>query len=272
MIPFHANQFWWLSHELLRLEKEVGDSLTTGWSAEIGAAMAFAEGQCKAIELGDAAMLPLYSIRGTLQKFDLTGQYAIDIRQELRALRKAIEVELGKRGFAYVTAEDKKYFEQNRLFGDQVYNAFPSARFDLKEAGNCLACGINTAAGFHLMRAAEIGLWELGKDRQIPSAQGGKVEFSEWGRTIQALEVAIQQIAQWPNSAAKEDAHRFYNSSIVEIRAFNDGWRRHIAHVRKLQQPLTGDEVRALSGHVERFLKHLASRIAEGHYTPTIWT
>jgi hypothetical protein len=121
------------------------------------------------------------------------------------------------------------------------------------------------------MRAAEIGLWELGKDRQIPLAKSNKIEFSEWGPIIGELESAIKAITQWQNSPSKEDAHKFYNSLLVEIRAFNDGWRRHIAHVRRSQVPLTDDETRALCGHVERFFKHLATKVSEGNYTPIIW-
>ena len=121
------------------------------------------------------------------------------------------------------------------------------------------------------MRAAEIGLWELGKDRQIPLAQSGKIESSQWGAIIGELEKAIEGITQWPNSPSKEDAHRFYNPLLVDIRAFNDGWRRHLAHVRKFQLPLAEVEALALCGHVERFLKSMATKISEGNHTPIIW-
>ncbi len=271
MNRFHAVQFWWLAHELMCLEKELGASLSREWSPHVNAVMVFAEGHCKAIGLGEAAMLPLYSIKAELQKFDLTIDYATDIKPQLKAMRKGIEVELDKRRFAYVPPESSKFFAQERLFGEEVYVAFPSARFDLTEAGNCLACGMNSAAGFHLMRAAEIALWELGRDRQIPLAQSGKIEFSQWGVIISELEKAIEGITQWPNSPAKEDAHRFYNPLLVDIRAFNDGWRRHLAHVRKFQLPLAEVEALALCGHVERFLKSMATKISEGNHTPIIW-
>jgi len=90
-------------------------------------------------------------------------------------------------------------------------------------------------------------------------------------RIIGQLEPAIIAIQRWPNSATKEDAHKFYNSSIVEIRAFNDGWRRHIAHVRPFQPPMANDEARALWGHVDRFLSMLATKFGEGRYTNLIW-
>jgi hypothetical protein len=121
------------------------------------------------------------------------------------------------------------------------------------------------------MRAAEVALWELGKDRQIPVAQSGKIEFTEWGIIIDQLETALMAIRQWPNSAAKEDAHRFYNRAVVEIRSFNDGIRRHLAHVRKQQIPIEENEALANWGHVSRFMRTLSEKIAEGKYTPLIW-
>jgi hypothetical protein len=122
------------------------------------------------------------------------------------------------------------------------------------------------------MRAAEVGLWELGRDRQIPLAKSGKIEFAEWGVIISELEDAVRLIQQWPNSAMKEEAHKFYNTAIVEIRSFNDGWRRHSAHARPHMPRMEPDEALALKGHVFRFMNTLAKKIGVGKYTPLIWT
>jgi hypothetical protein len=178
---------------------------------------------------------------------------------------------LDREAFFMVPGPLVRYIDQEKLFGEEVFSAFPSARFDIKEAGNCLACGMFSAAGFHLMRAAEVGLWEMGRDRQIPLAQSDKVEFAEWGEIIKELEHSVKAIQQWPNSTAKEEAHRFYNAALIEARTFNDGFRRHIAHVRKTQAPLLEAEAIALCVHVERFLKTLSSKISEGIYTSPIW-
>ena len=216
-----------------------------------------------------------YSVR----QLDLAGHYlsanpppnVTEVKAELRRITDTLITELKDGKFLFIEPGLTAYVDNPAPFGQTVFDAFPSARFDITEAGNSLACGLNKAAGFHLMKAAEIGLWELGKDRQIPLAIAGKIEFSEWGIIIGELETAVRAITQWPNSPAKEDAHKFYNSSLVEIRAFNDGWRRHIAHVRKTQQPMHGDEALALWGHIERFLKSIAAKISEGNHTPVIW-
>jgi hypothetical protein len=191
---------------------------------------------------------------------------------KLNNLRELMESEMNKRLYLSVSEKIDSYYAKEHPFGFEVFSAFPSARFDISQAGTCLACGCNTAAAFHLMRAAEIGLWELGRDRQVSSAQNQKIEFMEWGKIIGELEEAIQAIKQWPNSPLKEDAHKFYNHALVEIRAFNDGWRRHTAHVRTTQKALDEDEALALWGHVNRFLSELSGKITEGNHTPLIWT
>jgi hypothetical protein len=190
---------------------------------------------------------------------------------KMDALLSLMQSEMEKHLYFSVQGDLTRYIDAKALFGSQVGLAFPSVELDLKEAGNCLALGRNAATIFHLMRVAEIGLWELGRDRQIPLAKSGKIEFTEWGLIIKELEDAVKAIQQWPNCSTKEDAHKFYNHAVVEIRAFNDGWRRHAAHARANMPPTSPEEARALWGHVERFMKTLAGRIAEGHYTNLIW-
>ncbi|MBI3895486.1 MAG: hypothetical protein HY313_06105 [Acidobacteria bacterium] len=215
----------------------------------------------------------------SVRQVDLAGHYlsanpppnVSEAKTELRRIIDTLITELKERKFLFVESSLIGYVDNQAPFGQQVYDAFPSARFDITEAGNSITCRLNSAAGFHLVRAAEVGLWELGKDRRIPLARAGKIEFAEWGHIIGELENEIKAIQQWPNSYVKEDAHKFYNSALVEIRSFNDGWRRHLAHVRKTQQPLRDDEALALLGHIERFLKIIATKISEGNYTPTIW-
>jgi hypothetical protein len=62
----------------------------------------------------------------------------------------------------------------------------------------------------------------------------------------------------------------FYNLALVELCAFNHGWRRHAAHVRP-DPEIHDDEVIALWGHVSRFLIKLAIRIGEGKQTQLVW-
>ena len=194
-----------------------------------------------------------------------------ELQWKLDCLRELMESEMKNHLYFSVQGNLAKYVDGKALFGREVQSAFPSIEGDLKEAGNCLAFGCNPAAGFHLMRVAEIGLRELGRDRQIPLATSDRIEFSEWGKVIGQLEESVKAIQNWPNSALKEEAHKFYNYAVVELRAFNDGWRRHAAHPRANMPPMSPEEAIALWGHVERFMKTLAGKISEGKYTSLEW-
>ena len=194
-----------------------------------------------------------------------------EFQYDLYHLAQLLESEMRKRLCFAIPEHLGRYVDQHEPCGPAVFKAFPSARADLTNAGNCLGCGLNTAAAFHLMRAAEVGLWELGRDRQIPLARSGKIEFSQWGSIIGELETAVKNIQQWPNSPAKEEAHKFYNYALTGIRAFNDGWRRHAMHTRPDLPEMQPEEALALWGHVSHFFETLASKIEEGHYTQLIW-
>jgi hypothetical protein len=98
----------------------------------------------------------------------------LELAIRLDSLRQAIMDETVFRIYLAIPSELSQYVNQEKPLGDAVYNAFPSARADLSETGNCLACERNMGAAFHLMRAAEVGLWELGRDRQIPFVASGR--------------------------------------------------------------------------------------------------
>jgi hypothetical protein len=153
-------------------------------------------------------------------------------------------------------------------FGGEVDEAFPSAAFDIKEAGNCLAVECNVAAVYHAMRAVEFGLRVIARDRRITFPKG-PVEVQQWGEILRELEKSVATIQQWPKGTAKEAAHEFYNKALLEIRSFNDAYRRHVMHSRAKQY----DRYEALSvvEKVERFMKLLATKISERKRTPLIW-
>lgn len=91
------------------------------------------------------------------QRIDSGQTYFPEVMdKELEGLMETIVMELSKQTFAYLPGPNSQYFEQEKLFGPIVHDNFPSAREDIKEAGNCLACGLDSAAVFHLMRVAEI--------------------------------------------------------------------------------------------------------------------
>jgi hypothetical protein len=191
---------------------------------------------------------------------------------KLESLRVLMESEMGKQLYFRVEERVTRYVNRRDAFGAEVKTAFPSIEIDLVEAGNCIAFGCNAAAILHLMKVAEIGMWELGRDRQIPVAKSGTITCCEWGDIINQLEAALKVIqGTWPKSPSKSEAQTFYNHAIEELRAFNGGYRRDAAHARPGMLPPTPEDALAAWGHVERFMRVLATKIGEGTYTSLVW-
>ena len=88
--------------------------------------------------------------------------------KEVRALREDIQQGLAAQKFAYILPGNAKYFGQEQPHGKQVYDAFPSARFDLREAGTCLACNLNLAAVFTSCGPPRLGCGSSGETEEYP--------------------------------------------------------------------------------------------------------
>lgn len=73
-------------------------------------------------------------------------------------LRTSLARDLNESVFLFLSLPDTKYYQQEQLFGSEVFESFPSARYDVGEAGNCYVLGRHTACVFHCMRILEKGL------------------------------------------------------------------------------------------------------------------
>jgi hypothetical protein len=229
MVEFLVIHWWWLSHELMRLEKDSGDP--AGWNLEVKMVMEFAEHHFNLVPLGDAARLPFGRIRAEVQKFELLGQYTRDVKQELSALRDGIQVELGKLHFASLPAATDQFFEQEKLFGDLVYDKFESARQDVKDAGNCLAAGLPTACVFHLMRVAEFGLRSIA--RKVGVKLKKRLDFATWGEVIQGINRALASVRAQPHGPGRNRKLQFYSDAAEQCMYIKDLWRNEVSHTRK---------------------------------------
>ena len=78
MNTFRATQFWWLSHELLRLETELSEPTDEVggrvlWIADVRARMDYTWNQCESIGLKstDISMVPYFNITAELQRLQI---------------------------------------------------------------------------------------------------------------------------------------------------------------------------------------------------------
>ena len=188
-------------------------------------------------------------------------------------LREDIRVALSRRIFLYIQDDRSEYVDNEKLFGATVFDAFPSAQRDIKEAGNCLAVECGTACVFHLMRASEFSMRALARDRGVQFADK-PLEEKEWGQILPNLDAKITALRMAANSnwppGRKDEQLRFYSDAVQELRGFNDAWRRHVSHADS-RAFYERDEALGVYKHVRLFMQKLATKISEASVTDEYW-
>ena len=214
--------------------------------------------QCQGFQLAET--------KNRIQRFEFQLQGAASIAvtqrmivQELDEIKAIVFRELQKSKFLILDSEKEGFFHRDSLFGDQVNQAFPSAASDIKEAGNCLAMELNTAAIFHLMRAVEIGLRTWARHLKV-RIKRTPLEYAEWGTLIGQIEKKIDLITLKPRGPKKSEALEFYRGVLGEFNAFKDVWRNNIMHSRRSYNQ---DEAKEVCSHVRGFMQRLSRRVSE---------
>jgi hypothetical protein len=190
------------------------------------------------------------------------------IKAHLVVVSNAVIKDLHEHEFFSVAQDRSGFVGQEQLFGEKVHQAFPSAREDLMAAGDCLAAECGTAAVFHLMRVAEIGLRALAQDRRVAIPKNKPLELATWEDIIRELEGAEKEIHTYPKTLAREAQYEFYHGALMQFRAFKNVFRNQVAHTRKAYDRLRAESV---FNQVKDFMKILATRINENARTPKIW-
>jgi hypothetical protein len=148
-----------------------------------------------------------------------------------------------------------QFFERDDLFGKVFHDAAsPEINAEIKAAGNCLAADLNTAAVFHLIRAAEFGLREFvihfKADKHFPK----QLEEWDWHQLIEAADKEVNPLAAKKLEAAaaaapKSPGHpilalgssaappprekaKWYRIALSEFRILKDVWRNDVMHTR----------------------------------------
>jgi hypothetical protein len=213
---------------------------------------------------------PLTAIRTTLL-WSKTGKplYAAAI-SEMRHVVEAVKHELTSHQFYALSSPSDVLFDRANLFGKEVTDAFPSASFDIQEAGSCLATDRYTAAVFHLMRAVEWCLRALCKDvglnRSHQKNKSGKVKYTpisyaDWELMLSQLHPKIDaKMNRMRKGKQKQEAQEFYYPILQDLRAFRDAWRNHVMHTRA---QYSQSEATTVLDHVRRFFRSLALKVKE---------
>jgi hypothetical protein len=184
-----------------------------------------------------------------------TIEVLCDLMQDLDgSLRKAIF----KKKLVFLENAKEKFLNKSDLFSKAVYETIPESAYDIHAAGNCLAFDLNTAAVFHLMRVAEIGLRCLAGE--VGVKLGCAIEYATWGEVLSAIDDKLKLIKNTtPRGDPREGELQFYTQLSQEIRSFNYAWRDPIMHARtRFDDPLQAENI---YNHVRRFMDVLAAKM-----------
>lgn len=229
-------------------------------------------------EAGQAALVDLKPLLDQCEKLSLTasardlkrisvelavGQITSPegLRARVNGVLNCARDELFAVRFGFIPDSKKDYFNKESLFGKAVAHAFPDAAPDIKEAGNCLAHGLYTAAVFHLMRVMEFGLRGLStrmkakaiikklKQTTIP------IELATWEEIICTLETKLAQLRMKARSADREKRIEVCNELLKDFRCVKDLWRNKVVHAR---ESYDAEVAQSAFNHVRSFMQRIA--------------
>lgn len=180
-----------------------------------------------------------------------------EIKSEIEGILEAFWKETKYCHFLFLPKNVAGYYEQEALFGESVLKSFPSAKQDVREAGNCFATGLNTAAVIHLMFAANAAVLALTKHLKVKIKNP---EHQDWGPLLKAIEAKLEHAHGLGRGPKKQKEVEFYADILGELRALKDVHRNSVSHARKrYNEP----EALGVLERVKALMQRLATRLSE---------
>ncbi|MGH9709131.1 MAG: hypothetical protein ACRD37_01110 [Candidatus Acidiferrales bacterium] len=274
MLEFSARMFFWtgsalesiIGNCLVSSLPVAGDTPIFNMTAPINEGtrsksleqLAHVEEQFRQIGLPIAAetskeLMTALQKNGSSQNF----QWLID---QIQAIRNLAHKELRGKAFFYVPAERTKFFPTKKtqhLFGDAVGAAFPSATFDIAEAGISLALARGTGCVFHLMRALEVALSVLG------NKFGVSLAHTNWAPAIEEIERKTRNLHKepaWKLLPDYKEQQEFYSQAASHFGVLKDAWHNYTMHARGFY---TEEQAARIFENVKGFMEKLSERLHE---------
>ena len=180
---------------------------------------------------------------------DLTPDH---VSRAVENIRERLEDELKNLSFFYVEPSRIRFYDKTPPDGDGITASFPSAEYDLREAGNCLSLDRFTATVMHSMRALEPGLDALADVLGIKRGNSG------WGRDLNNLQTAWS--AKSSDQSTPNWMRLIFPPALAEFRYFAEAWRNRSMHARARYGE---EEAGRVLEHVLSFLRILAPKLNE---------
>lgn len=173
--------------------------------------------------------------------FQLNGSH---IEHQFNHLYSGLLFDLKREAFFHMPESHAKRYNAKDPFGVDVTKDFPSALFDVLEAGNCFACGRYTASVYHSMRVLEHGL-----NAFLTEFPKLTPRTPNWGDILGEIE---KEVTGLPKSHAKKEQ---YLGLVTDFKIFKDAWRNDVAHIGSQYKI---DDADSIYRHVRRFMQGLA--------------
>jgi hypothetical protein len=205
-------------------------------------------GTCNQVPDLDRMQGPIGRLLYTLD----SGTDPAAVHHQLDHLQLQLFDELGRLKLYLVPAHMVEFYEEEMPFGETVFDRFPSAVPDTRNAGRCLALGQPTACMFHLMRVMERGLAAYAAKLGIPYAPS-------WESYIRQLDKQFS--VEWNTKTKSWKAiEPFHKEILGDLIAVKTAWRNPTVHIVNDYDAEEGE--RAYHA-VRGFMQKLAKRVGE---------
>jgi hypothetical protein len=183
-------------------------------------------------------------------EFEMSHRRFVDIEEKKLDFLDGIQIEDGS---AKVGPHSEAWF--------RIWQKFPSAKEESKEAVYCYALDRNTACVFHSMRMAEIGLRALARRMRVKLPKRKKLEWGEWQQILKEMSTHTDKLGSSLKAGpAKDEILDFYSGAIGQFNGFKDEFRNQVMHVRRSYDEFDAES--ALT-RVRNFMVKLARQIDE---------
>jgi hypothetical protein len=149
---------------------------------------------CKSLELKNASQ-QTFQFENSITD-EVCSYQTVNI--SLKNLVITIVMEIQERVLVFIPPDRIEHFERDDLFGKAFHDSIsPEINSEIKAAGNCLAAELNTAAMFHFLRAAELGMRRLAKRlgaSVFRKKNRIRLEDATWGELADATEKQTKPI------------------------------------------------------------------------------
>jgi hypothetical protein len=185
------------------------------------------------------------------------------LSEQIDTLKTVIDLELESILCLRIAPEKVKFYQETKGFGENVANRFPSAAFDIEEAGKCYACNRNTACVMHLARAVEVGLKSVMASLGLSVPTGRQ---PSWGEVLRDIwnEIGNRNKAADPAWTGQQKA--FFENIHADLSSVKNAWRNPSMHADKVYDSERAEDI---YNSVRGFMRHLAEHLDEaGNFTP----